>query len=413
MITRIRPLFFLYVLPFFVLSFKVHPSIGIDAISPGQSISGYQTITSRGGRFELGFFRSGFEPRFPDDWHAGNHSHGCVRRTPLQCGKEVKDGFLVIANIRLPANSVSWTAQSSEECELACSKNCFCIAYTCDGECLIWREDLLNIQYLPFSDNLGRNLHLRPAMSELIAYRRINDTIVGAATEFIALIIILGLIIIWRCKRMKLSVALKATEDSLMLFKYSDLRTATKKFSEKLGEGGFGSVFKGTLPKTAVTAVKKLKCYRQGEKQFRAEVSTIGTIHHINLVRLRGFCAEGMKRFLVYDYMPNGSLEGHLFGKHSKILDWITRYQIALGTASGLAYLHEKCRDCIIYCDVKPENILLGNRYSPKISDFGLAKLIGRDFSCVLTTVKGTRDYLAPEWISGVAITPSADVFSY
>ncbi|KAJ9671624.1 hypothetical protein PVL29_025367 [Vitis rotundifolia] len=111
--------------------------------------------------------------------------------------------------------------------------------------------------------------------------------------------------------------------------------------------------------------------------------------------------------------MPNGSLESHLFQKNPKILDWKTRCQIALGIARGLEYLHEKCRDCIIHCDIKPENILLDAGYNPKISDSGLAKLLGRDFSRVLTTIKGTRGYLAPEWISGIAITAKADVFSY
>lgn len=112
--------------------------------------------------------------------------------------------------------------------------------------------------------------------------------------------------------------------------------------------------------------------------------------------------------------MPNGSLDSHLFTeKDSDFLDWKTRYQIALGTARGLAYLHEKCRDCIIHCDIKPENILLDAEFCPKVSDFGLAKLVGREFSRVLTTMRGTRGYLAPEWISGVAITAKADVYSY
>ena len=199
-----------------------------------------------------------------------------------------------------------------------------------------------------------------------------------------------------------------------MLFRYRDLKSATKNFSEKLGEGGFGSVFKGTLlPNSTAIAVKMLKRLKQGEKQFRAEVKTIGTIQHVNLVRLRGFCAEASKRFLVYDYMPNGSLESVLFRKSLTILDWQVRYQIAIGTAKGLCYLHEECRDCIIHCDIKPENILLDSEYIPKVADFGLAKLIGRDFSRVLTTMRGTRGYLAPEWLSGQAITPKADVFSY
>uniref|UniRef100_A0A2P2K969 non-specific serine/threonine protein kinase n=1 Tax=Rhizophora mucronata TaxID=61149 RepID=A0A2P2K969_RHIMU len=203
-------------------------------------------------------------------------------------------------------------------------------------------------------------------------------------------------------------------EGSLVAFGYRDLQGATKNFSEKLGGGGFGSVFKGLFPDSSVIAVKKLESINQGEKQFRTEVSTIGTIQHVNLVRLRGFCSKGTRKLLVYDYMPNGSLDSHLFQENvSKVLDWTTRYNIALGTARGLAYLHEKCRDCIIHCDIKPENILLDAEFCPKVADFGLAKIVGRDFSRVLTTMRGTRGYLAPEWISGVAITAKADVYSY
>jgi serine/threonine protein kinase len=159
--------------------------------------------------------------------------------------------------------------------------------------------------------------------------------------------------------------------------------------------------------------VKKIRSLQQGEKQFRAEVSTLGAIQHVNLLRLRGFCVEASKRFLIYEYMPKGSLESHLFQNVSMILDWKTRYRIAIGTAKGLAYLHESCRDCIIHFDIKPENILLDAEDVPKVADFGLAKVIGRDFSRVLTTMRGTRGYLAPEWISGEAVTPKVDVFSY
>jgi serine/threonine protein kinase len=116
---------------------------------------------------------------------------------------------------------------------------------------------------------------------------------------------------------------------------------------------------------------------------------------------------------LVYEYMPNGSLERNIFASTPVELRWNVRFQIALGIAKGLSYLHEECRSCIIHCDIKPENVLLDASFMPKIADFGLAKLVGRDFSRVLTTMRGTVGYLAPEWISGTAITSKADVFSY
>ncbi|KAK1612171.1 hypothetical protein QYE76_035844 [Lolium multiflorum] len=159
--------------------------------------------------------------------------------------------------------------------------------------------------------------------------------------------------------------------------------------------------------------VKRLDGAYQGEKQFRAEVSSIGAVQHINLVKLVGFCCEDDKRLLVYEYMSNHSLDVHLFRSNSTVLSWAARYQIALGVARGLAYLHESCRDCIIHCDIKPENILLDASFLPKVADFGMAKLLARDFSRVLTTMRGTAGYLAPEWITGVAITPKVDVYSY
>lgn len=213
---------------------------------------------------------------------------------------------------------------------------------------------------------------------------------------------------------MRIVNASKVTTDgNLVAFRYGDLKCFTKNFSHELGRGGFGPVYKGVLPDSTVFAVKKLQDLSQGEKQFRNEVSTIGTIQHINLICLYGFCVEGINRCLVYEFMSNGSLDTHLFHGRKTDLDWEKRYKILLGTACGLAYLHEKCRDCIVHCDIKPENILLDSSFVPKVADFGLAKLIGRDLSRVLTTMRGTRGYLAPEWISGVAITAKADVYSY
>jgi serine/threonine protein kinase len=173
-------------------------------------------------------------------------------------------------------------------------------------------------------------------------------------------------------------------------------------------------VFKGLLPEGTLVAVKKLEGFRQGEKQFRAEVSTLGTIRHVNLIRLLGFCSERTRKLLIYEYMPNTSLDRYLSGSSNQlVLSWSTRYQIALGVARRLHYLHERCRDCIIHCDIKPENILLSDTFVPKVADFGLAKLMGHDFSRVLTTMRGTVGYLAPEWIAGTAITTKADVYSY
>lgn len=369
---------------------------------------------------------SGFEPESQSDWDLEDHSRGCKRRTRLQCesegsnqskGTTVKDRFRAIPNMALPKHAQSVGSGNAGECESTCLNNCSCTAYAYDSNgCSIWIGDLLNLQQLSLDDSSGETLYLKLAASEFHDAKNNSGVIIGVVVGAVVGIgVLLALVVFFMIRRRKRMVGTgKPVEGSLVAFGYRDLQNATKNFSEKLGGGGFGSVFKGTLGDSSVVAVKKLESISQGEKQFRTEVSTIGTVQHVNLVRLRGFCSEGTKRLLVYDYMPNGSLDFYLFqNKNSKSLDWKMRYQFAVGTARGLTYLHEKCRDCIIHCDIKPENILLDAEFVPKVADFGLAKLVGRDFSRVLTTMRGTRGYLAPEWISGVAITAKADVYSY
>ncbi|KAJ6976864.1 hypothetical protein NC653_028897 [Populus alba x Populus x berolinensis] len=200
-------------------------------------------------------------------------------------------------------------------------------------------------------------------------------------------------------------------------FTYRDLLVRTCNFSQLLGTGGFGSVYKGSLGDGTLVAVKKLdKVLPHGEKEFITEVNTIGSMHHMNLVRLCGYCSEGSHRLLVYEFLKNGSLDKWIFPSYSfrdRLLDWSTRFDIAIATAQGIAYFHEQCRNRIIHCDIKPENILLDENFCPKVSDFGLAKFMGREHSHVVTMVRGTRGYLAPEWISNRPITVKADVYSF
>ncbi|KAL5697974.1 non-specific serine/threonine protein kinase [Ranunculus cassubicifolius] len=197
-------------------------------------------------------------------------------------------------------------------------------------------------------------------------------------------------------------------------FTYKELEEATNNFSLKLGQGGFGSVYQGKLKDGTEIAVKQLEGIGQGKKEFRAEVSIIGSIHHTHLVRLRGFCVEGSHRLLAYEYMANNSLDKWIFKKNEGgKLDWATRYNIAVGTAKGLAYLHEDCDVKIVHCDIKPENVLLDEHFRAKVSDFGLAKLMNREQSNVFTTMRGTRGYLAPEWITNYAISEKSDVYSF
>ncbi|KAH9795850.1 putative LRR receptor-like serine/threonine-protein kinase [Citrus sinensis] len=199
-------------------------------------------------------------------------------------------------------------------------------------------------------------------------------------------------------------------------FSYAELRSATKDFdpSNKLGEGGYGPVYKGTLSDGRVIAVKQLSiASHQGKNQFVNEIATISAVQHRNLVRLYGCCIEGARRLLVYEYLENKSLDQVLFGDNELHLDWPTRFSICLGTARGLAYLHEDSRPRIVHRDVKASNILLDAELCPKISDFGLAKLYDDKKTHISTRVAGTVGYLAPEYAMRGHLTEKADVFSF
>jgi hypothetical protein len=377
-----------------------------------------------------------FSQKSPQDWEFNDRTGGCIRNTPLQCSTSninknttsSTDIFHPISRVLLPYNPQSIDVASTQsKCEEACLSSCSCTAYSYNNSrCSIWKGELLSVNLNDGIDNISEDvLYLRLAAKDLQPSLRKNNkkTNVGVVTAAsivgFGLLILVLLLLIWRKKFKCFGVPLydnKGSAGGIIAFRYTDLVRATKSFSEKLGGGGFGSVYKGVLSDSKTTiAVKKLDGVSQGEKQFRAEVSSIGLIQHINLVKLIGFCCEGDHRLLVYEHMLNGSLDGHLFKKRDSaaVLSWNTRYQITLGVARGLSYLHQSCRECIIHCDVKPENILVDASFVPKVADFGLAAFVGRDFSRILTTFRGTAGYLAPEWLSGVAITPKIDVYGF
>ncbi|KAK7387336.1 hypothetical protein VNO78_28061 [Psophocarpus tetragonolobus] len=202
-----------------------------------------------------------------------------------------------------------------------------------------------------------------------------------------------------------------------VIYKYKDLKTATNNFSaeNKLGEGGFGDVYKGTLKNGKVVAVKKLilgQSDKMGE-QFESEVKLISNVHHKNLVRLLGCCTKGQERILVYEYMANNSLDRFLFGEKKGSLNWKQRYGIILGTAKGLAYLHEDFHVCIIHRDIKTSNILLDDEMQPRIADFGLARLLPEDQSHLSTRFAGTLGYTAPEYAIHGQLSEKADAYSF
>ncbi|GER29831.1 protein kinase superfamily protein [Striga asiatica] len=199
-------------------------------------------------------------------------------------------------------------------------------------------------------------------------------------------------------------------------FSYEELVEATNGFSSEklLGEGGFGSVYKGSLEDGRDVAVKQLKLGGgQGEREFRSEVEIISRIHHRHLVSLVGYCIYENRRLLVYDYVPNNNLYFHLHSEGRTALDWDTRVKIAVGAARGIAYLHEDCHPRIIHRDIKSSNILLDKNFEARVSDFGLAKLSLDANTHVTTRVMGTFGYMAPEYASCGKLTEKSDVYSY
>ncbi|XP_048557442.1 G-type lectin S-receptor-like serine/threonine-protein kinase At2g19130 [Triticum urartu] len=367
----------------------------------------------------------GFSIRSPDDWELEDRTGGCMRNAQLDCrineNTSMQDRFYSLPCVGLPDNGRKiGDATNVAGCAQVCLRNCNCTAYSYGyNGCFVWDDELTNVKQQRCGD-IGNNnqatLYLRLADKEVKRLgRNRRRIIIGSAVgASVALFGLLSLFFLLMTRRMCARRMKNLQGDGgIIMFRYADLQRATKNFSEKLGTGGFGSVFKGVLNDSSAIAVKRLDGARQGEKQFRAEVRSIGTIQHINLVKLIGFCTEGDRRLIVYEHMQNRSLDAHLFHSNATGLKWSIRYQIAIGVARGLAYLHDSCRDCIIHCDIKPENILLDASFAPKIADFGMAKFLGRDFSRVLTTMRGTIGYLAPEWLSGTLITAKVDVYSY
>ncbi|XP_057726207.1 probable receptor-like serine/threonine-protein kinase At4g34500 isoform X1 [Arachis stenosperma] len=201
-------------------------------------------------------------------------------------------------------------------------------------------------------------------------------------------------------------------------YSMSEVEEATNGFAEGnvIGEGGYGIVYRGVLRDGSVVAVKNLLNNKgQAEKEFKVEVEAIGKVRHKNLVRLVGYCAQGAKRMLVYEYVDNGNLEQWLHGDVGPVspLTWDIRMRIAVGTAKGLAYLHEGLEPKVVHRDVKSSNILLDKNWNAKVSDFGLAKLLGSEKSYVTTRVMGTFGYVSPEYASTGMLNECSDVYSF
>ncbi|OAY58830.1 G-type lectin S-receptor-like serine/threonine-protein kinase RLK1 [Manihot esculenta] len=369
----------------------------------------------------------------PNDPHGGCRPDFYPQFCEENVSNSLKDfDFFELENTDWPTSDYDrYTPSNVEECQNACSEDCFCnVVVFKEGNC--WKKKLPLSNGRRDDDFNGKtfikvrkgNYTIRgppllpsPTPSE----KKNKDSLVLVVSVLLGGSVLVNFVLSFyhlffyhkKSKRIP-PVAETAAESNLRCFSYKELFIATNGFKEVAGRGSFGIVYKGEIEMATKVpvAVKKLdRIVEEGEKEFRTEVKVIGQTHHKNLVQLVGFCDEGQHRLLVYEFMSNGTLANFLFTKTK--INWNQRIQIAFGIARGLVYLHEECSTQIIHCDIKPQNILLDDYYNAKISDFGLAKLLVLDQSQTFTAIRGTKGYVAPEWFRNMAVTVKADVYSF
>ncbi|KAF8018606.1 hypothetical protein BT93_H3487 [Corymbia citriodora subsp. variegata] len=373
---------------------------------------------------------------------AGNGTAGCERNFNAESCKTMDS---TTRHSIQPVPNTIWedapystlTSLTSEECVAACQQDCNCEAVTYNGQsCNKQRLPLRfgrrvvggnsnSLLYVKVGDAQsgedGRN-GLVQKENEKHTRRDILVAVASSIAFAIVMLAVSGIIVhknrVWVYKMLPKEGFLRTIEEvAPRSYTFEDLKKVTGDFSEEIGKGAFGTVYKGTLMRnlhgSKVIAVKKLeKISSEGESEFQAEVKTIGKTHHRNLVRLLGYCHDGPNRLLVYEYMSNGSLADLLY-KPEKQASWDVKMRIDLLIARGLLYLHEECETQIIHCDIKPQNILIDENMQAKISDFGLSKLLKPDQTNTTTGIRGTKGYVAPEWHKNLPVTVKADIYSF
>ncbi|GLT52410.1 hypothetical protein SLA2020_257550 [Shorea laevis] len=357
--------------------------------------------------------------------------------------------YYALPAVSLPDTPMDVAVQSIDACRLSCLNNCSCVAYSYfDKNCTIWGKDLvlINIQKLSDTDASGRDFYLKLAGADLVTEkrRRTKRTLWIIITPTITLTILSLSMLICRVQRNKsrkkgedllsfdFSIRLGTTEHDetepkrprkdkkeveIPLFNFSSVSAATNNFSasNKLGEGGFGPVYKGKLLNGHEVAVKRLsRSSGQGWDELKNEAMLIAKLQHKNLVKLLCCCIEGNEKILIYEYLSNKSLDFFLFDstKHV-VLDWRTRISIIEGIAQGLLYLHHFSRLQIIHRDLKASNILLDEGMNLKISDFGMARIFAGKGSQATNRIVGTYGYMAPEYALEGIFSVKSDVFSF
>ncbi|XP_054796505.1 cysteine-rich receptor-like protein kinase 2 isoform X2 [Prosopis cineraria] len=327
----------------------------------------------------------------------------------LQTTSPMKQGFFAATKAELPENgsTIYAFAQCTETITQSGCLNCLNSGYnnmlTCfpnsDGKAYASGCYMRYSNTSFFPDNY-QTIDVTPLLGKQGSSSNKKGDIIGGVVGGVASLLILFALFTW-IRRPKTPKKIPRGEiigasklDGPVTYSYGDLKSATSNFSEenKLGQGGFGVVYKGILQNGKVVAIKKLnfRQFTKMEEDFESEVKLISNVHHLNLVRLLGCCSKGHNRILVYEYMKNNSLDKLLFGERKGSLNWRQRYDIILGTAKGLAYLHEEFHVCIIHRDIKTNNILLDDNLQPRIADFGLARLLPEDKSHLSTKFAGT-----------------------
>ncbi|KAL2319256.1 hypothetical protein Fmac_028225 [Flemingia macrophylla] len=381
----------------------------------------------------------GFEPRNQEEWNTNNWSGGCVRNVPLNCdklkngSKVEQDGFRVYHNMKVP-DFAERSNGDQDKCGADCLANCSCLAYAYDSYigCMYWSRDLIDLQKFPYG---GVDLFIRlppQLLGNAVSGKKGRDSkgiIIGITGTIGALAIAVGAYLL----RRKCAPKHKGSQpqnlitkdqkeiklEELPLFKFEKLAAATNNFhlANMLGKGGFGPVYKGQLENGQEIAVKRLsKASGQGLEEFMNEVVVISKLQHRNLVRLLGCCIERDEQILVYEFMPNTSLDSFLFDPlQRKVLDWKKRFNIIEGIARGILYLHRDSRLRIIHRDLKASNILLDDDMNPKISDFGLARIVkgGDNDEANTRRVVGTYGYMPPEYAMEGIFSEKSDVYSF
>ncbi|KAM3373153.1 hypothetical protein ACQJBY_019869 [Aegilops geniculata] len=383
----------------------------------------------------------GFEPSSTEEWAGGRFSMGCRRKEPLGgCG----EGFLALPGMKPPDKFtlVGGGKSTFEECATECSRNCSCVAYAHANlsssrsggnvtRCLVWGGELVDTEKL--GAVFGRNtLYLRLAGLDVTGGKKTESNAARIALPVLAIVLVLLFIAFawlkfkgksekWR-KRKNLSLGELEEgnpphDHEFPFVRFEEIVIATHNFCEtcKIGHGGFGKVYKGMLGGQEVAIKRLSKDSQQGTKEFSNEVILIAKLQHRNLVQLLGCCADGDEKLLIYEYMPNKSLDATLFDDSRKLLlDWSTRFNIIKGIARGLLYLHQDSRLTIIHRDLKVGNVLLDAEMKPKIADFGMARIFGDNQQNANTQrVVGTYGYMAPEYAMEGLFSTKSDVYSF